>query len=161
MSTRSFQIRIFRLADVIRHTDVSIKQESSYSSPYARSFDHHSDSPTAKRQRSTEPDGNQKRLKTDHGSIGNDDLAAIISQAAASVTQQLVQSDNVHGSQARNGEADTLTPREESSGKAISSGLLADPHLYMRILSLPILESLVRSCPSLHIGGSALRAEQS
>lgn len=124
--------------------DVSIKHEPSYTSPYAHPSSQPSQSPTSKRQRSTEPEGSEKRLKTDHESIGNDDLAAIIAQATASATQQFAQSGQ--GGQGRNAAADMLAAGEESSGSAVSSGLLADPHLYMRILSLPILESLVCLC---------------
>jgi hypothetical protein len=78
--------------------------------------------------------------------LANDHLAALIAQATASVTQQLEQTPNGGQSSHERDEQPrlSLSQNTQSGIAGHGSGFTSDPHLYMRILSLPILESLVR-----------------
>jgi hypothetical protein len=81
------------------------------------------------------------------------DFDAIIAQAAANAAQEV---SNTLGNDYSNSNAHTGQSLQDSyhqsqsvdygsvqQPSAPSSGYTSDPHLYMRILSLPILESLV------------------
>jgi hypothetical protein len=72
----------------------------------------------------------------------NDDFAALLAQATADTTKQLEQTP--HFEQAAQAEPDMgIRLLEAPRSEGHRSGFMVDPHLYIRILSLPILESLV------------------
>ena len=128
-------------------SDVPIKYESPYASESLSNFS--PQSPTLKRRRSEEPDDigeKRQRIESSSDTLANDHLAAIIAQATASVRQQLGQSTTggliSHEQDEQPVSSVSRTIQNGSAGHG--NGFTSDPHLYMRILSLPILESLVR-----------------
>lgn len=129
--------------------EVPIKYESPYGAePTA---DNQLESPL-KRRLSTEfhedPGEKRQRIETAKDDL---DLAALIAQATASATQQFqVESTAQHESenqQYHNAPVDIVANNNvQQQENNINAGTFSsDPHLYMRILSLPILESLVRT----------------
>ena len=88
-----------------------------------------------KRRFPAEKDGmGEKRQRVDSGptnrGIPDDDMAAILAQATTAATQGI--EDAMESAQ------------EEDEASAEQPVFISDPHLSMRILSLPVLESLVR-----------------
>jgi hypothetical protein len=87
--------------------------------------------------------------KSDEAEVNEDqDLAAILAQATADATQSLRKS-------ASEGPYDGLARSTIQDEQPVASEkhavFITDPHLSMRILSLPILESLVRRFPVPHM----------
>ncbi|KAH8803279.1 telomere repeat binding factor-domain-containing protein [Xylogone sp. PMI_703] len=120
-----------------------------YESPYMTesAADNSLESPL-KRRLSTEFQGEagekRQRIETTKDDL---DLAALIAQATASATQQFVESTATqeNDNQQYHGLSSDLfvdNAPEQKETLAHNSGFSSDPHLYMRILSLPILESL-------------------
>lgn len=110
-------------------------------------------SPSSKRRRSDESrDLGEKRQRVDPGPSANtatshslivnfDDMLA---QATGAVMQQHAPSSNqLQSYQEPPGTSCPVVQHEHTEPEVQSSGFMSDPHLYMRILSLPILESLV------------------
>lgn len=136
-------------------TDVPIKHESPYISETVVSQALISpQSPSLKRRRSDQSqDLGEKRQRIDSGSSAtgppqaplSDGFAAMLAQATGAVMQQHASNGNgLQVSQEQSGESCPLVSQNEQNGhKGRSSRFTSDPHLYMRILSLPILESLV------------------
>jgi hypothetical protein len=136
-------------------TDIPIKRESPYSSETIVSQALISpQSPTLKRRRSDQSQGSgEKRQRVDFGSSAtgpqeallSDGFAAMLAQATGAVMQQHASDGNgLHVSQEQHGESGSVVSQNEQNGnEGHSSRFTSDPHLYMRILSLPILESLV------------------
>lgn len=106
-------------------------------------------SSTQKRPNSDAQDGPEKRQRIEptHTAAGNDDnLAALLAQATAAATEQFQQSSNVHSNRdygPPQSEGALATTQDEQRTTGDIHGFTSDPNLYMRILSLPILESLV------------------
>jgi len=96
-----------------------------------------------------ESDEKRQRIEVEQSFADDMDFAAMIAQAAATAAREVTAAvpnfsnhDPVHPVE------DSFQTHEEPDYSAaqsagISSGFSSDPHLYMRILSLPILESLV------------------
>jgi len=107
------------------------------------------------KRRRSEQDMGEKRQRIDTGSstageISND-FAAMLAQATNTVMQQHAPADATNnGLRLRVEQAPTPESMVAHQDRVDnrSNGFNSDPHLYMRILSLPILESLVRE--SLH-----------
>ncbi len=136
----------------------SIEGKVKYESPYSMDPPRwNSQSPSLKRRFSeavdASGDGDEKRqrISVDSADLDDDfDIGKIAEAAAAAAVQQLSNPSTettfgIDGAQARTSSispvADTLSV--SASNADINGGLSSDPHLYMRILSLPILESLV------------------
>jgi hypothetical protein len=105
-----------------------------------------------KRRHSNTGDNAEKRQRIGPSSSGiTDEMAAIIAQATASATKAFAPASE-NSSYRQSNPAHThpstayQTPsREQRNGLGTHDHYYtSDPHLYMRILSLPILESLVR-----------------
>jgi hypothetical protein len=152
--------------------DVPIKYESPYHAESIANFPSQSpQSPTLKRGRSEEDMGDSglKRqridslssnapLATPSKALANEEFARLLAQATASTTQQIEQSANI--GQKRQPETNvSVNQNEPDRSERLGSGFANDPYLYMRILSLPILESLVISCSwnDLNSGANTLK----
>ncbi|KAF4633020.1 hypothetical protein G7Y89_g5099 [Cudoniella acicularis] len=125
-----------------------IKYESPYYAEQAQMFTPQPQTPSHKRQRSgsDSQDAAEKRQRVEPPSSDADDFAAILARTTASVTQQLGQSANIQTQHASPPQQSHFQSRNEQMGGAgLTSGFTSDPNLYMRILSLPILESLILS----------------
>ena len=91
------------------------------------------------------PDSAEKRQRVETATAAErrdsmNNLAAIIARAAATASQQVTQESSIHtnpGQNASNGEAFAQQPQSYQAPN------ITDPSYGMRILSLPILESLV------------------
>ena len=153
------------MVDLRRLADVPIKYESPYSTDPIP--DNSPQSSPLKRQRSSEilEDTAEKRQRIDCTAPMTPlaDFAAILAQATASVTEHYAASSSVGlvsqsletSIQQYSASANTAPVQGNALGSVnqdnsdghvagTSSDFSSDPHLYMRILSLPILESLVR-----------------
>jgi len=87
------------------------------------------------------PGEKRLRLSVESDSSPPDDFAAIIARAAAAVAQEANQNEISHSQHPEPAPpAPHYTPIVEHGDNVT----IFDPHLNMRILSLPILESLVR-----------------
>jgi hypothetical protein len=140
--------------------DVHIKHESPYSSETVASQAPISpQSPSLKRRRSDQSqDLGEKRQRVESGSSAtgapqgsiSDGFAAMLAQATGAVMQQHAPYGNgLHAGQEQSEEQSPLVSQNEQNGhEGHSSRFTSDPHLYMRILSLPILESLVGLTPT-------------
>ncbi|KAH6679516.1 telomere repeat binding factor-domain-containing protein [Halenospora varia] len=126
-------------------SNVPIKYETPYHAEQANMF---SNPPSQKRQRSTSQDAAEKRQRIEPAPAMDDDFARILAQATSLVTQQLQQSSDVQIPQPVQTEPLQNIPnqitnhQEPTNGAYHTSRFMSDPNLYMRILSLPILESL-------------------
>jgi len=106
-----------------------------------------SQSPTLKRRYSEDADRmGEKRQRVDSGpsnrGISRDgDMAVIMAEATAAATQ------GIEEAMGNNLEEDEQADEDEIQSE--QPIFISDPHLSMRILSLPVLESLVRS--SIHL----------
>jgi protein TBF1 len=137
--------------------DVPIKHESPYNGEAVSSQALVSpESPSLKRRRSDQSqDLGEKRQRVDSGSSAtassgpllSDGFASLLAQATDAVIQQHAPHGNgLHVSPERATPSTALVTQSEHNGhEGRSNGFTSDPHLYMRILSLPILESLVRA----------------
>lgn len=87
----------------------------------------------------------EKRQRVDAGptdvGMPDDDMAAILAQVTAAATQEIEEKME----QARDDDEPSLSLDHDETQEEPPTLLLSDPHLSMRILSLPVLESLVRS----------------
>jgi hypothetical protein len=96
----------------------------------------------------------EKRQRVDSGSSANrpagdlpgDDFNTMLAQVGGAVMQQYAPSGiELAYSPPQVGQSCPLaTQNEHTEPQSQNNGFVSDPHLYMRILSLPILESLVR-----------------
>lgn len=125
-------------------SDVAIKYESPYPSDSPPKFS--PQSPVLKRRHSAEPDEmGEKRQRVDAGptnaGIPDDDMAAILAQATAAATQGIEEAMG----QAQEDDEPSLLLGQDEVKEEQPALFLSDPHLSMRILSLPVLESLVRN----------------
>lgn len=149
---------------------MSTEPQIKYESPYSSEPPPYNPDPNALKRRYSETvnnglDSEEKRQRVEEHQSFNDDLdfAAMIASAAAAATQDpapvhheyqqqhphdagnygaSVQHHQPHQQPEYNSQ---LQPQQQASPPA-SIGFSSDPHLYMRICSLPILESLVRFC---------------
>lgn len=84
----------------------------------------------------------EKRQRVDAGptdmGIHDYDMAAILAQATTAATQAIEENMELVRD-------DSQSLDQEETKEEPPTLLLSDPHLSMRILSLPVLESLVRS----------------
>lgn len=140
-------------------TDVPIKHESPYNGEAVSNQALVSpESPSLKRRRSDQSqDLGEKRQRVDSGSSANApteafpsaEFADMLAQATSTVMQQHAPYGNgLHVSEEQAAASTALVSQKELNGhEGRSSGFTSDPHLYMRILSLPILESLVCKDP--------------
>ena len=124
--------------------DVPIKYESPYASDSIPQFS--PQSPVLKRRHSEEPDEmGEKRQRVDAGptnaGIPDDDMAVILAQATAAATQGIEEAME----QAQEDDEPSLFLDRDETKEELPTLFLSDPHLSMRILSLPVLESLVRN----------------
>lgn len=108
-------------------------------------------SPSLKRRRSNESqDLGEKRQRTDSsadkpaGNLPPEDFDTILARAAGAVMEHYAPSA-VGMSSSQDQAGYNVAGLENIEPKGQSNGFISDPHLYMRILSLPILESLVGS----------------
>ena len=120
------------------YADLNLK----YESPYNASLNGSPlQSPALKRTRSEEdlhedPSKRQRIEPPAARNLPNEEFARLLAQATANTNEQI--------------ERDRPEPEyfgrqnAPDEGAKFQSGLANDPYLYMRILSLPILESLVR-----------------
>jgi hypothetical protein len=133
-----------------------------YESPYANDPPQFDAPPSPLKRRASQDvfmEGDEKRQRIEiEEQLGNDDLARIIAQATATATQSIADSTNMDlfnpsieqmAQDFANQAAESFNeqppePPVEQPVTEMSPGFSSDPHLYMRILSLPILESLVR-----------------
>jgi len=129
--------------------DVEIKHEIPSTSEVASAPLFPFSSPSNKRTRSTSPDSAEKRQRVEPvvlpGLMPSDDFTSILQSVSLSVTQQFQQS--VQG-QANKAQQDGPAPVAGQNGHGGTSvahthGFTSDPYLSMRILSLPMLDSLV------------------
>jgi hypothetical protein len=126
--------------------DVPIKYESPY--PADSMPQSSPQSPALKRRLSEEPDEmGEKRQRVDSGpanlAMPDDDMAAILAQATAAATQGIEEAAEQAQEEAED-EPGLFIDQDETKEEQPAL-FLSDPHLSMRILSLPVLESLVRS----------------
>ncbi|RDW72164.1 hypothetical protein BP5796_08198 [Coleophoma crateriformis] len=110
---------------------------SKYASPYVA--DTLQDNGLKRRRSSENMEGYEKRQKVEPITLANDNLAALLAQATASATQAF-------SAPVSNGFEAPQTIQEpvvqHVNPAPVSTNGTSDPYLYMRILSLPILESL-------------------
>jgi hypothetical protein len=128
--------------------DVPIKYESPYPADSVSP-----QSPALKRRLSEEPDEmGEKRQRVDSGpnnmAIPDDDMAAILAQATAAATQGIEEAAEQAQEDEEEDEPSLFVDHNETKEEQPTL-FLSDPHLSMRILSLPVLESLVRSSVAL------------
>jgi hypothetical protein len=140
-------------------TDPPIKEEPSYSSGTGLSHPLMTpESPSLKRRRSDgSQDMGEKRQRVDSGSSANKpagDLPGggfntMLAQVEGAVMQQYAPSgiELAYGPHQAGQSCSLAAQNEHTEPQSQSNGFMSDPHLYMRILSLPILESLVRRAP--------------
>ena len=127
--------------------DVPIKYESPYpADPILQSSPQ---SPPLKRRLSEEPDEmGEKRQRVDSGPANlatpDDDMAAILAQATAAAAQGIEDAAEQAEEEEAEDEPGLFMDQDETKEEQPAL-FLSDPHLSMRILSLPVLESLVRS----------------
>jgi len=132
-------------------TDPQIKQELLYNSIESASpLNMPPESSSHKRRRSDESQvSGEKRQRVEPASTANglagsqisEEFQAALAKAAGATMQQHAPSSNTLEQR----EGCPATPQEHTEPEDQGSGFTSDPHLYMRILSLPILESLVSS----------------
>ena len=110
-------------------------------------------SPSLKRRRSNESqDLGEKRQRTDSsadkpaGNLPPEDFDTILARTAGAVMEHYAPSA-VRMPYSPDEAGRNVAALETTEPKVQSNGFMSDPHLYMRILSLPILESLVGSLP--------------
>jgi protein TBF1 len=147
------------------HTNMRILPEPTikYESPYSSASPvYDGQSPSLKRRLSdmaTEAKDNDEKRQRIEVPADNDelDLAGIIAQATATAEKTFTDAtlrdatylkpdSTIHAS--ITGQADNGIDAQQTPG--LTSGFSSDPQLYMRILSLPMLESLVSSTSPLH-----------
>lgn len=100
-----------------------------------------------------ESDEKRQRIDVDQAFADDMDFAAMIAAAAATAAQEVAGAvpeyaghEPVHHSVEEAFQARKEPDYRQVQPADISSGFSSDPQLYMRILSLPILESLVGAC---------------
>jgi hypothetical protein len=74
----------------------------------------------------------------------DDDMAAILAQATAAATQGIEEAAE-QAQDEEDEEEPSLFVDQDETKEGQPTLFLSDPHLSMRILSLPVLESLVRN----------------
>ena len=126
--------------------DVPIKYESPYPTDSVAQFS--PQSPTLKRRLSEDPDEmGEKRQRVDYGRVNltmpDDDMAAILARATAAATQGIEEA--AEQAQEEDDDERAQSADQDEIKEEQPTLFLSDPHLSMRILSLPMLESLVRS----------------
>lgn len=150
------ELQTFRMNKVTQNLCESLKPRSptltgnilfhivKYESPYSADLTFISSA--HKRQSSEQFQGTaDKRQRTDSGSTPVDsvELSALLEQSKTWTPQQYLSLNTEH-------HKDSQTNHElqsENTAEHCNNGMLSDPQLYMRILSLPILESLVSIKP--------------
>lgn len=134
----------WNLANLGLSSGVPIKHESPHAIHAVPQFS--PQAPALKRRYSEEPDEmGEKRQRVDCGppseGLPDNDIIALLAQATAAATQgieealELVQEDDESG----------LFVDPDEIKEEPPTAFLSDPHLAMRILSLPVLESLVKN----------------
>ncbi|OBT98169.2 TTAGGG repeat binding factor [Pseudogymnoascus verrucosus] len=140
-----------------------------YESPYSADpppYDPHQHSPLKRRFSPSTPhapasDEKRQRIEVSPPALGGDDMdfAAMIAAAAATASEEAGPAPPQQQHQMQQHQQHSFAPQEplpsvegyqagqefggsREAAAEISNGFSADPHLYMRILSLPILESL-------------------
>lgn len=126
--------------------DIPIKYESPYDADSVPKFSPRS--PVLKRRLSEETDSmGDKRQRVDSGPANmemlDDDMAAILAQATAAATQGIQEA--AEQAQEEDEDEASLFADQDEVKEEQPTLFLSDPHLSMRILSLPVLESLVRN----------------
>lgn len=140
-----------KLTGLLLHADVPIKYESHYEIA-SRS----SRSPSIKRRRSDQSQMmGEKRQRVDSSPehAQHDDITAILAQATERAKSQFM-APSKQSSLAPQ-PVQNMRQNEEKGRAGHSNGFMSDPYLYMRILSLPMLESLVGNTCANGIGGLA------
>lgn len=129
--------------------DVPIKNEI----PDYPSFNSPDASPSLKRRRSDHSqDVGEKRQRLDHiaalsnPNMGSPSIADLAAQASEAVMKQYLAAnqDCTVQTQLSIPPESALAPINHDTNVPAGSDFISDPYLYMRIFSLPILESLVR-----------------
>ncbi|KAE9380288.1 hypothetical protein N431DRAFT_432577 [Stipitochalara longipes BDJ] len=133
-------------------SDPRIKQEPLYNSMESASpATMPSESPSLKRRRSDESqDLGEKRQRVEPvssmdrqaGNLISEEFQAALAKAAGATMQQHAPSSSALHLYEEGGSHHVAAPQEHTEHEDQNSGFTSDPHLYMRILSLPILESL-------------------
>jgi protein TBF1 len=125
-----------------------------YESPYSNTSQHDSQAPPLKRRYSDignearESDQKRQRVEVETLHMDDYDFDNIVAQAAASAVQSFAGPTNyVQADRSQLASQDQYASRTDNAHSPrhlaqFSSRFSSDPHLYMRILSLPILESL-------------------
>jgi hypothetical protein len=142
--------------------DVEIKHENPPASDLASAPIFPFSSPSNKRTRSNSPGSAEKRQRIEPGVPSeltrSDDFTSILQSVSLSVTQQFQQSAQGQVNQVQQHEQaqDAVQNGHGETASAHTHGFTSDPYLSMRILSLPVLDSLVRASFPIHSQNSCL-----